>query len=56
VLPKKEQAGFENRDLAVELDPSAKEYSILEMKVVQSDCYGVQLLRRSPTDDLWEAQ
>jgi hypothetical protein len=56
VLPKKEQAGFENRDLAVELDPSAKEYSIPEMKVVQSDCYGVQLLRRSPTDDLWEAQ
>lgn len=56
VLPKKGQTGFENRDLAVELEPSAKEYSIPEMKVVQSDCYGVQLLRRSPTDDLWEAQ
>ena len=56
VLPKKGQAGFENRDLAVELEPSAKECSIPEMKVVQSDCYGVQLLRRSPTDDLWEAQ
>jgi hypothetical protein len=56
VLPKKGHAGFENRDLAVELDPSAKEYSIPEMKVVQSDCYGVELLRRSPTEDLWEAQ
>ena len=56
VLPKKGQSGFENRDLAVELNPSAKEYSMPEMKVVQSDCYGVQLLRRSSTDDLWEAQ
>lgn len=56
VLPKKGQAGFENRDLAVELDPSAKEYSIPEMKVVQSDCYGVQLFRRSKTEDHWEAQ
>lgn len=56
VLPKKGQAGFENRDLAVELDPSSKEYSIPEMKVVQSDCYGIQLLRRSPTEDLWESQ
>jgi hypothetical protein len=56
VLPKKGQAGVENRDLAVELDPSAKEYSIPEMKVVQSDCYGVELLRRSPTDEFWEAQ
>jgi hypothetical protein len=56
VLPKKGQAGFENRDLAVELDPSAKEYSIPEMKVVQSDCYGVQLLRRAPTENIWESQ
>lgn len=56
VLPKKGQAGFVNRDLAVELDPSAKEYSIPEMKVVQSDCNGVQLLRRSTIDDTWEAQ
>ena len=56
VLPKKGQPGFETRDLAVELDSSAKEYWIPEMKVVQSDCYGVQLLRRSSTDDLWAAQ
>ena len=56
VLPKKGQTGLENRDLAVELDPSAKEYSIPEMKVVQSDCYGVQLLRRSQTEDRWEAR
>lgn len=57
VLPKRGHTRFENRDLAVELDPSAKEYSIPEMKVVQSDCAGVQLLRRSATgDDVWEEQ
>jgi len=56
VLPKKGQAGFENRDLAVELEPSAKEYSIPELKVVQSDCASVQLFRRSAADDRWEAQ
>lgn len=56
VLPKKGQAGFENRDLAIELDPSAKENSIPEMKVVQSDCDGVELLRKSARDDVWEAQ
>ena len=58
VLPMKAEADFENRDLAVELDPSAKEYSIPEMKVVQSGCHyggGVQLLRRSSADDHWEA-
>jgi hypothetical protein len=56
VLPKKGQAGLESRDLAIELDATAKDYSIPEMKVVQSDCYGIQLLRRSTTEDLWEAQ
>jgi hypothetical protein len=56
VLPKKWRAGFENRDLAVELDPSADEYSIPEIKVFQSDCKGVELFRRSPTEDHWVAQ
>jgi hypothetical protein len=56
VLPKKNQAGIEKRDLAVELNPAAEEYSIPEMKVVQSDCAGVQLLRRSVTDDRSEPQ
>jgi len=60
VVPTKAEAEFENRDLAVELDPSAKEYSILEMKIVQSEgCHyggGVQLLRRSSAEDVWKAQ
>lgn len=60
VLPTRTEADFENRDLAVELDPSAKEFSISEMKVVQSGgCHyggGVQLLRKSSVDDRWEAQ
>lgn len=56
ILPKEGEPGFENRDLAVELDPAAEEISIPEMKVVQSDCYGVELLRRSATGNGWDAQ
>jgi hypothetical protein len=41
-------------DLAVELDPAAKEVSIPEMKVLQSECSGVQLFRR--IGEHWEAQ
>jgi hypothetical protein len=55
-LAKKDESGAETRDLPVELDPAAKEYSIPEMKAVHSDCNGVQLLRRSETEDGWEAQ
>jgi hypothetical protein len=33
-------------DLSVELNPAARESTIPELKVVQSDCAGVQLLRR----------
>jgi hypothetical protein len=55
-LTKKDESGFETRDLPVELDPAAKEYSIPEMKAVHSDCDGVELLRRSRTEDRWEAQ
>lgn len=57
VLPsKKRESGFENRDLPVILDPAAKEVSISEMKVVPSDCAGIQLFRRSAADEHWEAQ
>ncbi len=55
-LAKKDELGSETRDLPVELDPTAKEYSIPEMKAVHSDCNGLQLLRRSGTEDSWEAQ
>jgi hypothetical protein len=44
----------ESHDLAVELDPSAKEGAIPEMKVIWSECEGVQLLRRKA--DGWEAE
>lgn len=37
-------------DLAVELDPVAEESTIPEMKVLQSDCYGVQLSRAIAKD------
>ena len=33
-------------DIAVELDPAARESAIPELKVEQSDCSGVQLLRK----------
>jgi hypothetical protein len=42
-------------DLAVELDPTAQESTIPEMKVLQSECAGVQLLRRTANGQ-WEAQ
>jgi hypothetical protein len=53
---KKDESGSETHDLPVELDPGAKEYSIPEMKAVHSDCNGLQLLRKSETEDRWEAQ
>jgi hypothetical protein len=40
-------------DLAVELDPTALESTIPELKVLQSDCAGVQLLRRTAKGQ-WE--
>jgi hypothetical protein len=56
VLANKDVAEFEKRDLAVELDFASKAFSIPEMNVVQSDCAGIQLFRRSTTDDRWEEQ
>jgi hypothetical protein len=41
-------------DLAVELDPAAQESTIPELKVLQSDCAGVQVLRRI-AEDRWES-
>ena len=55
-LPKNGEAGSEHHDLAVELDPTADENSIPQMKAVQSECAGLQLFRRSQKDDTWEAQ
>ena len=55
-LDKKDESGSETRDLSVELDPGAKEYPIPEMKAVYSDCNGLQLLRKSETEDLWGEQ
>jgi hypothetical protein len=55
-LAKKGESGSETRDLPVELAPGAEEYSIPEMKAVHSDCNGLQLLRKSGTEDRWEAQ
>jgi hypothetical protein len=37
-------------DLAVELDPAAQKSTIPELKVLQSDCAGVQLLRATAED------
>lgn len=42
-------------DLAVELDPAAKEFQIPGIKVVQSECAGVQLIKRDPKGK-WEDQ
>jgi len=50
----------ESHDLAVELDPSAKEAAMPEMKVLQSECAGVQLYRKTGIDlagkDIWEQE
>ncbi len=35
-----------SRELAIELDPAARESTIPELKVEQSECSGVQILRR----------
>jgi len=45
----------DSRDLAIELDPSAREATLPEMKVVRSDCYGVQLYRFMKVKG-WEPQ
>jgi hypothetical protein len=55
-LPNNDGAGSDYHDLAIELDPTAKEIAIPEMKAVQSDCNGLQLFQRSEKDDTWEAQ
>ncbi|MFZ0806730.1 MAG: carboxypeptidase-like regulatory domain-containing protein [Candidatus Sulfotelmatobacter sp.] len=52
-LPKKGEAGFDNRSLALVLDPAASEESIPEIKAVQSECNGIQLFTRSRADDQW---
>ena len=54
-LPPKENVGQSSRELAVELDPAAKEGSIPEMKVLQSECGGAQLFRKAKSDK-WEQQ
>ena len=56
LIAKKGETGVEKRDLAVELDPASKEFSIPELKVTQSECDGIQLFRRSTTDGPWEEQ
>ena len=55
-LPKKGEVGSDNRELPIELDPSAKQFSISEMKVVQSHCAGIQLFRRARGNGGWEPQ
>jgi hypothetical protein len=52
VIPpaKERRAKPETGDLVVELDPAAKEPTIPEMKVLQSDCAGVQLSRSTAKD------
>jgi hypothetical protein len=55
VIPpaKRKNAKPKSGDLAIELDPSANESTIPEMKVEQSECAGVQLLRRA-ANGRWE--
>jgi hypothetical protein len=55
-LAKNGEPSSEYRDLAIELDPAAEENSIPGMTLVPSNCTGLQLLRRSESDDSWEAQ
>jgi hypothetical protein len=56
-LPRKGEPGSENHDLAVEVDPAASDYALPDMKVVQSNCNGVQFYRRSESDDgTWDQQ
>jgi hypothetical protein len=55
-LPEEGETGSDYHDLAIELDPSAKDDAIPGMKAVQSDCGGLQLYRRSGIDDGWEQQ
>jgi hypothetical protein len=53
--PLKDRKKPESGDLAIELDPAAHESTIPEMKVTQSDCAGVQFLRKT-REDRWELQ
>ena len=55
-LPKKGGDGSDSHYLAVEVNDSANDLAVPEMTVKQSDCMGLQLLRRSPADDTWEEQ
>jgi hypothetical protein len=55
-LPKDGGDGSVYHEVAIELDPAAKEISIPAMKAVQSDCNGLQLFQRSEKDDTWEAK
>ncbi len=52
-LPKKDEAGSEDRELAIVVDPTADQDSILEMKAVQTECNGLQLSLRSRSDGQW---
>ena len=54
-LMKQGELGFEYRDLAIELDPAAKEPAIPEMKAIRSNCAGVQLFRENRLGG-WEQQ
>jgi hypothetical protein len=53
IPPAKDEKAPANGDIAIELDPAAKESTIPEMKVEQSECAGVQLLRRAANGS-WE--
>jgi hypothetical protein len=53
--PAKDRKKTESGDLAIELDPAAHESTIPEMKVTQSDCVGVQFLRKTG-EGRWELQ
>jgi hypothetical protein len=53
--PAKDKKKPESGYLAVELDPAAHESTIPDMKVTQSDCAGVQFLRKIG-EDRWELQ
>jgi hypothetical protein len=56
IPPTKEKKTKElSGDLAVELDPAARESTIPELKILQSECAGVQLLRETKPGQ-WEPQ
>jgi len=55
-LPKKGGPGSDIRDLPIEIDPAAKQFSIPDMIVVQSHCAGIQLFRRKAIGDGWDPE